>query len=228
MIDLYTWATPNGFKASIMLEECRLPYEVVPIDITKGDQHTPAFRAVNPNGKIPAIVDRSAELTIFESGAILTYLAEETGQLLPTSKKDRLETLQWLSWQIGGVGPMFGQASFFIRRASENTQAIDRYVAESNRLLDVAEGRLGQANYFAGNDYTIADIMIFPWVSIARSFLDTPEKPWDERPNLLRWLAQVGQREAVQAGMAIPFPHKPPSESQPSRGHNIHETDLAR
>lgn len=209
MIDLYSWATPNGFKASIMLEECGLPYTVMPVDILAGDQEKPAFRAINPNGKIPAIVNRDTGITVFESGAILTYLAETCGRLLPTDRKGRYETLQWLSWQVGGVGPMFGQASFFIRKAPDNRQAIDRYVTESNRLLDVAERRLGETAYFAGNGYTIADIMIFPWMSIARAFLDVPQKPWSNRPNLLRWLDLIGSRGAVEKGMAVPFPHKP-------------------
>lgn len=209
MIDLYSWATPNGFKASIMLEECGLPYTVMPVDILAGDQDKPAFRTINPNGKIPAIVDRDTGITVFESGAILTYLAEKCGRLLPTDRKGRYETLQWLFWQVGGVGPMFGQASFFIRKAPDNGHATDRYVTESNRLLDVAEKRLAETAYFAGNDYTIADIMIFPWMSIARAFLDVQQKPWSNRPNLLRWLDLIGSRGAVEKGMAVPFPHKP-------------------
>ena len=166
MIDLYTAATPNGHKASICLEEMALPYAVHPISLSKGEQKTPEFLRLSPNGRIPAIVDRDAgDFPIFESGAILIYLAEKTGQFLPTEVKARSRALQWLMWQMGGIGPMMGQANVFYRYAPEKIEfAIGRYQREVRRLFEVLDRQLADHEYMAG-DYSIADIATWPWVS---------------------------------------------------------------
>ncbi|MEN9870581.1 MAG: hypothetical protein RLZZ171_1569, partial [Cyanobacteriota bacterium] len=166
MIDLYTFTTPNGRKASIMLEEIGLDYQVHSVDITKGEQFAPEFVAINPNSKIPAIVDRDAELTIFESGAILIYLAEKTGKLLSTEVKQRWQTIEWLMFQMGSIGPMFGQYNHFNKYAPEKIPyAIDRYQKETLRLYDVLNNQLAKTEYISGDDYSIADIAIYPWVA---------------------------------------------------------------
>ena len=204
MIDLYTWTTPNGRKVSIMLEEVGLPYTVHPVDIGKGAQFAPSFLAINPNGKIPAIVDTEGPDTpfpLFESGAILVYLAEKTGRFLPRTGAGRHTTMQWLMFQMGGVGPMFGQAHHFIRFAKEKVPyAIDRYRTETRRLYGVMDKRLGENAYLAGGDYTIADIATFPWV--ARH--DYHEVALAEFPNVERWFKAIGARPAVIRGMAVP------------------------
>ena len=203
MIDLYTDATPNGRKVSIMLEEVGLPYAVHHIDIGKGDQFTPAFVRINPNSKIPAIVDRDAEggpLAVFESGAILIYLAEITGRLMPRDRRGRMAVLQWLMFQMGGVGPMFGQANHFRRFAKEQVPyAIERYTKEAHRLYGVLDRRLAEAPFLAG-DYSIADIATWPWVA-----------RWEWHgidmaaiPNVRRWFDEIGARPAVQRGRAVP------------------------
>jgi glutathione S-transferase len=203
VIDLYTSPTPNGLKASIMLEEVGLPYRVVPIRLDKLEQKEPGFLAINPNGRIPAIVDRDeGDFAVFESGAILVYLAEKTGKLLPAEPKARSLVMQWLMFQMGGVGPMQGQAHVFFRYAPEKIQfAIDRYQNETKRLYTVLDGQLASHEYLAG-DYSIADIATWPWVVI---------HGWagvevDDLPNLQRWLEAVGKRPAVQAGRAVPAP----------------------
>ena len=203
MIDLYTAATPNGQKASIALEELELPYEVHALDLGKRDQRQDWYLKINPNGRIPAIVDRDADgFAVFESGAILIYLAEKTGRLLPTDVKDRSVALQWLMFQMGGVGPMQEQAGVFFRYAPEKIPfAIDRYQRETRRLYEVLEGRLGQVEYLAG-DYSIADVATFPWV---RSH-DWVGVGVDGLPNVQRWLAAIEARPAVQRGLAVPKP----------------------
>ncbi|MEZ4364227.1 MAG: glutathione S-transferase N-terminal domain-containing protein [Kofleriaceae bacterium] len=201
MIDLYTSPTPNGFKASIALEELKLPYTVFPINLGAQDQKTPEFLARNPNGRIPVIVDRDAEdFVVFESGAILVYLAEKTGQLMPRDVKGRSRVMQWLMFQMGGVGPMMGQANVFYRYFPEKLQpAIDRYQNESRRLFEVLETRLAQAEFLAG-DYSIADIATWPWVRIH----DWAGVSVEGLPNLNRWLTAIQERPAVQRGVAVP------------------------
>lgn len=204
MIDLYTWSTPNGRKVSIMLEECALPYRVHPVNIGKGEQFTPEFLALNPNNRIPAIVDSEGPdgkpLPLFESGAILIYLAEKTGKLVPKSPRGRLVCLQWLMFQMGGVGPMFGQAHHFIRNAGEQVPyAIQRYSEETRRLYGVLQKRLSEAEYLAG-EYSIADIATFPWV--AR--FEWHKVDLAEFPAVKRWFDTIAARPAVAKGMAVP------------------------
>jgi GSH-dependent disulfide-bond oxidoreductase len=204
MIDLYTWGTPNGRKASIMLEELGLPYKVHRIDIGKGDQFKPEFVAINPNSKIPAIVDPDGPggkpMAVFESGAILIYLAEKAGKLMLKDARGRSATLQWLMFQMGGVGPMFGQAHHFRRFAPEKIPyAVDRYTNETRRLYGVMDKRLAEVPYLAG-DYSIADIATYPW---------TARHEWQgvaltDVPNLKRWFDAISARPAVQKGMAVP------------------------
>jgi GST-like protein len=204
MIELYTWTTPNGRKVSIMLEETGLAYNVHPVDITKGEQFHPDFVAINPNSKIPAIIDSDGPgggpVSIFESGAILIYLAEKTGKFLPKDARARLAALQWLMFQMGGVGPMFGQAHHFLRAAPEPVPyGIERYTKETRRLYGVLDGHLKQAAYLAG-EYSIADIATFPWV--ARHEWHKVELA--EFPNVARWYREIGARPAVARGMAVP------------------------
>jgi len=207
MIDLYTWTTPNGRKISIALEEMGLAYEVHPIDLKSGAQKQPAFLAINPNGRIPAIVDRDeGGFAVFESGAILIYLAEKSGKLLPQEKHARSIVLQWLMWQMGGLGPMHGQANVFVRYFPEKLPSvIARYQTETMRLLRVMDTRLADHEYLAG-DYSIADIACWPWVM---------QHDWagldiSNLPRLSRWLATIGQRPAVQRGAAVPVPQAQP------------------
>lgn len=200
MIDLYTFTTPNGRKVSIMLEEVELPYTVHVIDITKGDQFTPAFVAINPNSKIPAIIDRTTDITIFESGAILIYLAEKTGKLMPLDQKSRFLVLEWLMFQMASVGPMFGQLNHFKRFAPEKIPyAIDRYEKETLRLYGVLDSQLAKHEFICG-DYSIADIATFPWVA-AYEFQGLT---LNHHPNLKRWFETIQARPAVQTGMNIP------------------------
>ena len=200
MIDLYTFTTPNGRKASIMLEEVELPYNVHKIDITKGEQFTPEFVAINPNSKIPAIVDRDTNITVFESGAILIYLAEKTGKLLPNNDKERFQVLSWLMFQMGSVGPMFGQLNHFKKFAPEKIPyAIERYEKETLRLYSVLDTQLAQQEFICG-DYSLADIATYPWVAI----YGWQGLTLDSHPNLKRWVETVQQRPAVERGMAVP------------------------
>ena len=203
MIRLYTWATPNGKKASIMLEEVELPYEVHPIDIAKGDQLKPEYLAINPNNKIPAIIDTDGPggkpLKLFESGAILMYLAEKTGKFLPQEMAKRYEVIQWLMFQMGGVGPMFGQANYFYKLEEKVPFAIERYYKESIRMYKVLEQILGQRDYLAGQ-YSIADIATYPWVGRH----DGHNVKLEEFPNVKRWFDVISQRPAVKRGMEIP------------------------
>ncbi len=205
MIDLYTWTTPNGRKVSIFLEESGLPYRVHPVDIGKGDQHEPAFLAISPNNKIPAIVDRGSPdgdpVSIFESGAILIYLAEKTGRFLPAAGAARARALQWLMFQMGGIGPMFGQAYHFRNAAPQKLDyAINRYVRETERLLAVMDGALADAAHLAG-DYSIADMASYPWVAPVMAGGDGYRERF---PAVAAWLDRVGARDAVRRGMAIP------------------------
>ncbi|MBC6423812.1 MAG: glutathione S-transferase N-terminal domain-containing protein [Hormoscilla sp. SP12CHS1] len=201
MIDLYTFGTPNGRKASIMLEEVPLPYNVHKIDISKGEQFAPEFVAINPNSKIPAIIDRDTGITVFESGAILIYLAEKTGKLLPTDQKDRFHVIEWLMLQMGGVGPMFGQLSHFKCFATEQIPyAIARYEKETLRLYAVLDTQLSGHEFVCGGDYSIADIAIYPWVAVYEFVGLT----LDNHRNLKRWMEAVQQRPAVLRGMAVP------------------------
>ncbi|MEY2859941.1 MAG: hypothetical protein RL392_399 [Pseudomonadota bacterium] len=205
MIDLYTAATPNGHKVSIALEELALPYTLQVLDLSKGEQKLPAFLAINPNGRIPAIVDRAEtpdeeDFAVFESGACLIYLAEKTGRLMPTDVKGRSRVLQWLMFQMGGIGPMMGQANVFYRYFPEKLQpAIDRYQGESKRLFRVMDGHLKDHEYLAG-DYSIADIANWAWVRTHRwSGVEV-----DDLPHLQRWLAAIRARPAVQKGIEMP------------------------
>ncbi|TFW17175.1 glutathione S-transferase family protein [Duganella callida] len=209
MLTLHTWTTPNGRKIPIMLEELGLEYDILAVDIGKGEQFTPEFLAMSPNNKIPALEHVDADgnkLTIFESGAILQYLAEKTGQLLPAAGPARYQVLEWLHWQIGGLGPMFGQLGFFALRSEEKSPlAIDRFVEEADRLMGVMDKQLSKHPYIAGAQYSIADIACYPWAVAARDKLKPAvgDKLAD-KPHLNRWLDMIGARPAVQRGMALP------------------------
>ena len=202
MIELYTAPTPNGWKVSIALEELGLPYTADLIDILKGVQKEPWFLAINPNGRIPAIVDHDADgFAVFESGAILIYLAEKTGRLMPSDRKRRSLVLQWLMFQMGGIGPMMGQANVFFRYFPEKiAPAIERYQNEVNRLFGVLDGRLRDHEFLAG-DYSIADIANWSWVRTHNWSGVTI----DHLPHLQRWLDTVAARPAAQKGIAVPF-----------------------
>ena len=205
MIDLYSWPTPNGHKVHIMLEECALPYRVHPIDIGKGDQFTPDFLAISPNNKIPALVDSEGPdgqpMSVFESGAILLYLAEKTGRFMPADTRGRYEVLQWLMFQMGGVGPMLGQAHHFRIYAPEKIDyGIARYTNEAKRLYGVMDKRIQHTGvYIAGADYTLADIAIFPWL---RSW-ENQGIDWADYPALKAWFDRIGERPAVQRGVQV-------------------------
>jgi GSH-dependent disulfide-bond oxidoreductase len=203
MIDLYTAPTPNGWKASIMLEETKLDYEVITVNIGTGEQREANYLAINPNGRIPTIVDRDNDnFAVFESGAILVYLAEKTGMLMPSDAKGRSLVMQWLMFQMGGVGPMMGQANVFFRYFPEKIPAaIDRYQTESKRLLTVLDTRLREHEFLAG-DYSIADIANWSWAKI----YDWPGIDVSDLPNLNRWIDQMAARPAVQKGIAVPAP----------------------
>jgi len=202
-IDLYYWPTPNGWKISIMLEETETPYNLIPVDITAGDQFKPDFLAISPNNKMPAIVDSQGiegqPLSLFESGAILLYLADKTGQFIPKQPRDRYSVIQWLMFQMGGVGPMLGQTHHFRQYAPEKIPyAINRYTNEATRLYRVLDKQLSQAEYIAG-DYSIADMAIFPWII-------SHEKQGQnlaDYPHLQRWFEAINQRPAVQRGLAL-------------------------
>lgn len=201
MIDLYTAPTPNGHKISVALEEFALPYEVHPIDLRAEEQKEPWFLEINPNGRIPAIVDRDADdFAVFESGAILIYLAEKTGQLMPTDEKGRSVVLQWLMFQMAGVGPMMGQANVFLRYAPEKIEyAIGRYQRESRRLLGVLDHRLTEHEFLAG-DYSIADIANWCWAR-THEWSGVSIEGYD---SLQRWLDQIAERPAAKKGITIP------------------------
>ena len=217
MIDLYTSATPNGWKATICLEELALPYELHTVNLSEGEQHRPEFLSLNPNGRIPVIVDREEDnFAVFESGAILIYLAEKTGQLMPTDVKGRSLVMQWLMFQMGGVGPMQGQAVVFERYFPEDVpQARARYKNETRRLYEVLDHRLAEVEYLAG-DYSIADIATWSWVHTHR----WGRIPVDGLDNLVRWIEALAARPACQRGILIP-PPAGSADVQKARGASI-------
>ena len=204
MIEVYSWATPNGHKVHIMLEECGLPYRVTAVDIGAGDQFKPEFLAISPNNKIPAIVDPEgpdgAPFPLFESGAILLYLAGKTGRFLPQDVEGRYRVLEWLMFQMGGVGPMLGQAHHFRIYAPQKIDyAIERYTNEARRLYGVMNRQLAKSKYIAGPDYTVADIAIFPWLrSWKNQGID-----WNDFPHLKGWFDEIAARPAVQRGVEV-------------------------
>jgi GSH-dependent disulfide-bond oxidoreductase len=204
MIEVYSWATPNGHKVHIMLEECGLAYRTIPVDIGAGDQFKPEFLAISPNNKIPAIVDpdgpEGKPISLFESGAILLYLAGKTGKLLPASTHGRYEVLQWLMFQMGSIGPMLGQAHHFRVYAPEKIPyAIDRYTNEARRLYMVLNGRLANSRYIGGKDCSIADIAVFPWLrSWKNQGID-----WNDFPHLKGWFDEISKRPAVMRGVEV-------------------------
>jgi GST-like protein len=214
MIDLYYWPTPNGRKVSIMLEECGLLYNTIPVNIGRGDQFSTDFLAISPNNRIPAIVDYDASVSLFESGAILAYLAEKTASLVPTDLNGRYEVMQWLFWQMGNLGPIAGQLSHFVIYAPEPVPyAQERYENEYDRLLGVMNKRLEEREYLAG-DYSIADIASFPWV-MSYKRLGTSLDKFD---NLRRWFDAIKARPAVQHGVNLGSDwHKPELTSEAAR-----------
>lgn len=204
MIDVYTWTTPNGHKIHIMLEEAGLKYAAHPINIMNGDQFKPEFLEISPNNKIPAIVDQDGPggkpISIFESGAILIYLAEKTGRFLPSDARKRVQVLEWLMFQMGGIGPMLGQAHHFIKYAPEKIgYAVDRYSNEANRLYGVLDTRLDKHEYVAADEYTIADIAIFPWL---RSY-ENQGVDINKYANVKRWFDAINERAAVKRGLQV-------------------------
>ena len=209
MIDLYYWPTPNGWKISIALEEMDLPYQVHLVDIGKGEQFDPDFLKIAPNNRMPAIVDSEgpggAPISIFESGAILQYLARKTGRFCGQGERDRVAVEQWLMWQMGGLGPMAGQAHHFLRYApsmdppNDLPYAKDRYRKETGRLYGVLNRRLAENEYVAGDFYSIADMAIWPWASL----WERQEQTLEDKPHMARWLETVGNRPAVQRGRAL-------------------------
>lgn len=218
MIDLYSWATPNGHKVHIMLEECGLAYKVHPIDIGVGDQFKPEFLKISPNNKMPAMVDQDGPggkpMSLFESGAILLYLASKTGKFLPADIRDRWSTLQWLMFQMGGVGPMLGQAHHFRNYAQVKIPyAIDRYINEAKRIYGVIDRRLAQSPYIACDEYTIADMAIWPWLRL-------PDKQGVDKadfPHFCRWFDKIAARPAVQRGVLVLADLRKPAHDDKAR-----------
>ncbi|WP_028605548.1 glutathione binding-like protein [Ottowia thiooxydans] len=204
MIDVYSWPTPNGHKVHIMLEECGLPYRALPINIGKGDQFQPDFLKISPNNKIPALLDPEGPdgkpISVFESGAILLYLAEKAKRFIPEDPRGRYHVLQWLMFQMGGVGPMLGQAHHFRIYAPEKiAYAVDRYTNEAKRLYGVMDRQLRSHTYIAGDDYSIADMAIFPWLrSWQNQGID-----WADFPTLKNWFDRINERPAVQRGIQV-------------------------
>lgn len=209
MIELYTWPTPNGQKVHIALEEMGLDYRVMPVDITRGEQFEPAFLEISPNNRIPAIVDRDGPggepLSLFESGAILLYLGEKSGRFLPAEARSRYRTVEWLMFQMGNVGPMFGQCGHFVKYAPERVPyAVERYGGEARRLLRVMDGRLAACDWLAGAEYTVADMATYPWVASAEGLgIDVAEYP-----AVARWAGRLAGRPAVERGMALLQEHE--------------------
>ena len=213
MIDVHYWPTPNGWKVTIMLEECGLDYNIVPVDIGGGDQFKPEFLRICPNNRMPAIVDHSPPgggepLAIFESGAILEYLAEKTGRFMPQDVRGKYRTLQWVHWQMANLGPMMGNANHFKNYgknladdAAQLAYGTQRFVGEVDRLSGVMDAQLSANRYVAGDEYTIADIITWSWACLLGRLID--ESVWDTFPNLKRWVDEVGERPAVQAGRAV-------------------------
>jgi len=204
MIDVYSWATPNGHKIHIMLEECGLPYQAHPVNIGVGDQFKPEFLKISPNNRIPAIVDSEGPdgkpISLFESGAILVYLAAKTGEFMPKSDREKYQVLQWLMFQMGGVGPMLGQNHHFRLYAPEKIEyAINRYTNEAKRLYGVMNKQLASHKYIAGNSYSIADIAIFPWLRNWKN----QGMDWADYPHLKAWFDKIGERPAVKRGVEV-------------------------
>jgi GST-like protein len=200
VIDLYTWTTPNGRKANIMLEEIGLPYTVHAIDISKDEQFAPEFLKISPNNRIPAIVDRDNGMSLMESGAILIYLADKTGMLLPKSGMERYKVIEWLMWQMGGPGPMLGQVHHFVKyNPGKAPYAEERYLKEAARLYKVLNTQLGLHEYVAG-EYSIADIAIWPWISR----FEWQTINLNDYPNVKRWYLEIAKRPAVQRGYKVP------------------------
>jgi len=204
MIEVYSWATPNGHKVHIMLEECGLPYRAIPVDIGAGEQFAPEFLAISPNNKVPAMVDPDGPdgepIALFESGAILLYLASKTGRFLPEALRGKWSVMQWLMFQMGGVGPMLGQAHHFRIYAPEKIPyAVDRYTNEARRLYGVMDRQLARSTYLAGPEYTIADMAVFPWLrSWKNQGID-----WNDFPHLKGWFDEIGKRPAVMRGVEV-------------------------
>jgi GSH-dependent disulfide-bond oxidoreductase len=218
MIEVYSWATPNGHKVHIMLEECGLPYRVHAIDIGAGEQFAPEFLAISPNNKIPAITDPEGPdgkpISLFESGAILLYLAGKTGKLLPAATRAKYDVLQWLMFQMGGVGPMLGQAHHFRIYAPEKIPyAIERYSNEAKRLYGVMNKQLGKSKYIAGREYSIADIAIFPWLRSWKNQGIT----WDDFPHLKGWFDEIAARPAVMRGVEVLAAQRKPINDDKAR-----------
>ena len=219
MIDLYYWPTPNGWKVSIMLEECGLEYQTIAVDIGGGDQFKPDFLRISPNNRMPAIIDHAPlgggkPLALFESGAIVEYLADKTGQYLSKVPAERYKVLQWVYWQMANLGPMMGNANHFKnygKNLTDDPQQLDygikRFVGEVDRLCGVMDAQLGANRYLAGDAYTIADIMSWPWACLLERLID--EQVWSKYPQLKRWIDEVGARPAVQKGRHL---HKEWSE----------------
>ena len=213
MIDVHYWPTPNGWKVTIMLEECGLPYRIVPVDIGGGDQFTPEFLRLSPNNRMPAIVDHEPmgggePLALFESGAILEYLADKTGQFLPSAGPERYQVLQWVHWQMANLGPMMGNANHFKnygKNIADDPAQLEygtrRFVGEVDRLLGVMDAQLSVNKYLAGSDYSIADIITWCWAMLANRLID--ESVWDNFPHVKRWVDLVGERPAVQTGRKV-------------------------
>jgi len=210
MIELYYWTTPNGHKITIFLEEAAVPYSISPVNISKGEQFSDAFLRISPNNRIPAIIDRDpadggAPISVFESGAILQYLAEKTGRFLPADVRGRTQVMQWLFWQMGGLGPMAGQNHHFVRYAPERIPyATERYVNETNRLYGVLDRRLEDREFVAG-DYSIADMAIYPWVVPYKA----QKQSLEEFPNIKRWFEALQQRPAYQKWIMVEFGSNP-------------------
>lgn len=229
MIDVYSWATPNGHKVHIMLEECGLPYQVHPINIGAGDQFGEEFLKISPNNKIPAIVDSEGPdgkpISLFESGAILVYLAGKTGKFLPEDVRGKYETLQWLMFQMGGVGPMLGQAHHFRIYAPEKIEyAVQRYTNEARRLYGVIDKQLSDRPWLAGDEYTIADIATFPWL---RSWQNQGVE-LDDYPNLKRWFNTIAERPAVKRGVEVLARERKPLHTEKEREILFGATQYAR
>ena len=229
MITVYSWATPNGHKVHIMLEECGLPYRTVAVDIGAGDQFMPEFLVISPNNKIPALVDPDGPggkpISLFESGAILLYLAAKTGRFLPEDLSARYEVLQWLMFQMGGVGPMLGQAHHFRLYAPEKiAYVIDRYTNEARRLYGVMDKRIAKRRYMGGDEYSIADMAIFPWLrSWKNQGID-----WNDFPNLKGWFDEIGARPAVVRGVEVLAAQRKPMLDDKAREAMFGKTQYER
>lgn len=228
-LDLYYWPTPNGWKITIMLEECGLPYQVIPVNIGAGDQFKPEFLAISPNNRMPAIVDHDgpggAPVSVFESGAILQHLGEKTGQFYPQEARKKIAVNEWLFWQIGGLGPMAGQANHFRAYAPEKIEyAINRYTNEVHRLYGVMNKRLEGNAYLAGEDYTIADMASFPWVRI----WERQGQNIEEFPHLKRWLDELSARPAVRRGVDVMKDSRRPPDLQDPKVFNLLFNQRAR